>query len=184
MREFTLALLCAVSLFAACDSARYKDEEAFSDVNKKLMASANELTRIPTKLELSDQPTVAGKIAVFQSREKGAVGIKPGEYFMDIYYFREMKDNYATTPEEVGTVALVQCKTLQKGVYKADDGREFPAMVEECDLTMIDRKKEAVIFKKMFEKKPQEDRKFVGNSVLPQSAQTDIVEFLKSLPKK
>jgi len=45
-------------------------------------------------------------------------------------------------------VALVNCQTSQKGVYKAADGKELPALVEDCEVTLIDRSKDSVIFKK------------------------------------
>jgi len=177
-----LALLCFLVLFSACQSAT-SDEERYQTVEKKLMASVSDLTKIPTKVELTNQPYIKGKIAVFQALEKKAA-YETGVYLMQPSYFREMKDNYATTPEEVGTVALVNCKTVQKGVYKSDNGREYPAMVEDCDLTMIDRSKAAVVFKKSFEKTPTEDRRVTGNFVVTQSAQSDVLEFLNSLPRR
>jgi hypothetical protein len=57
-------------------------------------------------------------------------------------------------------------------------------MVEDCELTIIDRSKQAVIFKKTFEATPSEQRMVIANSVSKQSSQSDIAEFLKSLPKK
>ena len=77
-----------------------------------------------------------------------------------------------------------RCLTTQKGVYKSDDGKEYAAMVEDCELTMIDRPKEAVIFKKQFETTPSDERRAIGNSISKQSSQTEIATFLKGLPKK
>jgi hypothetical protein len=178
----TLAFLVfSFLLLSGCSTKT--DEEKFQDVEKVLMASVSDLTRVPAKVELTADPYIQGKIAVFQALEKKAA-YESGVYLMQPLYYREMQDNYATKPEEVGTVALVNCKTAQKGVYKGDDGQEYPAMVEECELTLIDRPKDAVVFKKSFETTPSEQKRTYGNSVITQSSQSDIVEFLKSLPKR
>ena len=181
MRRSAFVLLSLLVLFSACSAK--SDEEKFQDAEKKLMASVHELTKVPSKLEPTSEPYIKGKIAVFQTLEKKAA-YETGVYLMQPSYFREMKDVYATMPEEVGTVASVDCKTVQKGLYKSDDGREYPATVEDCNLTMIDRSKSAVIFKKNFAKTPTEDRRVTGNFVVTQSAQSDVLEFLKGLPRK
>ena len=178
------AVLLISALLSGCgDSERYEAEARFSPAYKNLRAADKELTRVPEKTELSAQPYIKGKIAVFERSQLKSSSVGGGAYNMTIFYFRELGDAYATTPEEAGTVALVNCKMTQKGVYKTPDGKEYPADVEDCELTMIDRAKEAVIFKKMFEKTPSEDRKVYGNSMAPQSAHPDIAQFLKGLPR-
>lgn len=177
------ALLFMSASFAGCDSERYRAEEKFGTARKNLMASAGELTQVPAKTELSEQPSVKGKVAVFQKSALKSGPVGGGAYNMDIFYFRGLEDLYATTSEEVGTVALLNCKTTQKGTYKTADGKEYPADAEDCELTLIDRSKQAVVFKKMFEKTPSDDYKVVGNTILRQSAHQDILPFLKGLPR-
>ena len=174
------ALFMSAWLSGCGDSERYKAEEQFGPINKKLMASVGDLTSVPAKTELTAEPYVKGKIAVFQAF--GTKG-KDTNYVTQIAHFRELEEFYATTPEEVGTVALLNCKTTQKGVYKTDDGKELPAQAEDCELTMIDRSKAAVIFRKMFEKTPSQESRAYGNTVARESAQTDILQFLKGLPR-
>ena len=183
VRLAAAALFMSALLSGCGDSERYKAEEQFAPINKKLMASVGELTSIPAKTELVAEPYVKGKIAVFQARGSKGAAARDNTYFMQIAYFRELEEFYATTPEEVGTVALLHCKTTQKGVYKTDDGKEYPAEAEDCELTMIDRSKSAVVYRKMFEKAPSQERKAYGNSMLRESAQTDVLKFLKSLPR-
>jgi hypothetical protein len=181
MRKFVFV---ALSLFlVVCACTMKTDEEKYQDVEKALMAAVSELTTVPPKVALTSEPYVHGKIAVFQALEKKAA-YEAGVYLMQPLYYREMQDNYATRPEEVGTVALVNCQTSQKGVYKADDGKEYPAMVEDCDVTIIDRSQQAVVFKKQFEATPTDERAAIANSVSKQSSQGDIAAFLKGLPKK
>ncbi len=179
MSRLALALILMVLFVTACDS-RYSEEAKFDEIQKKLMA-VPDLTKIPASTQITNEPYLNGKIAVFQSLQKGDI---PLTYFMQPSYYREMQDKYATTPEEVGTVALIDCKVLQKGVYKTEDGKEYPAMVEDCNLTLIDRSKQAVIFKKAFEKTPAQDRSTRGDFVVTQTSQDEILAFLKGLPKK
>lgn len=175
-----VVLFMSASLSGCGDTERYRAEEKFGPINKKLMASAGELTSVPAKTEVAAEPYVKGKIAVFQAF--GTKGNAPN-YVMQIAHFRELEEFHATTPEEVGTVALLNCKTTQKGVYKTDDGKEYPAEAEDCELTMVDRSKSAVVYKKMFEKAPSQERKAYGNSMLRESSQTEVLQFLKGLPR-
>jgi len=177
------ALFMSAWLSGCGDSERYSAEEKFGPINKKLMASAGDLTAVPAKTELAAEPYVKGKIAVFQALGSKGSAAKDNTYFTQLAHYRELSEFYAATPEEVGTVALLHCKTTQKGVYKTDDGKEFPAEAEDCELTMVDRSKAAVVYKKMFEKAPSQERKAYGNSMVRESAQTDILQFLKGLPR-
>ncbi|MDQ6787400.1 MAG: hypothetical protein M3033_11395 [Acidobacteriota bacterium] len=184
------AVVLFLSMWLAGCAGEQNPDEKFEGIKEKLMASVGDLTRIPTQVELTDQPYIKGKIAVFQELEPVQFsGTKSSSaanklYVLQNSYFREMQESYATTPEEVGTVALLDCQKLQKGVYKTDSGREYPAEVEDCNLTMVDRSKQAVIFKKKFEKTPSDERRAMGNFVGTQSAQEDVLQFLKGLPRK
>jgi hypothetical protein len=184
------AVLFLPICFLACDS-RYDAEEKFAAMQKRLMTAVSDLTKIPAHTETASEPYINGKIAVFNKAKiavmKGSAQKPDAEgktYFMTPLYFREMEENYAASPEEVGTVAVVNCDALTKGVYKSEDGREFPAEVEDCELTMVDRSKQAVILKRKFEKAPSQERRAYGNSVVRQSAQEDVLQFLKGLPRK
>ena len=181
MRKHLILVLSIILVASACGTKT--DEEKFQDIEKALMASVADLTKIPAKVALTTDPYVHGKIAVFQALEKKSAD-EASVYFMQPLYYREMSDNFATKPNEVGTVALVSCQTSQKGLYKTDDGKEYPAMVEDCDVTMIDRSQQAVVYKKHFEATPSDRTAAIANSVSKQSSQKDIAEFLKGLPKK
>ncbi len=187
----TLAAIFLLSIgLAGCDvnfEKSVSEQEKFAEVEKKLMAAVSDLTKIPTRVEVAAEPYIKGKIAVFQVLEDKGKYVRDKKdkiYYMQSTSFRNLEEIYATAPEEIGTVALVDCRTLQKGVYITDDGREMPAEVEDCELTLIDRSLQAVIFKKKFEKEPDDKQRVYANSVGRQSASRDIEEFLKNLPRK
>jgi hypothetical protein len=73
---------------------------------------------------------------------------------------------------------------VNKGVYKTDDGRQYPAKTEDCELRIIDRSKQAVIPRKKFEKTPSAESKAYGNSIQQQSSAVDILQYLKGLARK
>ena len=189
MKILTTVIIFLLIGLAACDRERYRAEEKFSEARKKLMAAAGDLTKIPARVEPTGEPSIKGKIAVF-NKGRAAVhkselkGDGAADYYMNPLYFREMGETYAAAPEEVGTAAVVECRTQQKGVYKTEDGRELPATVEDCELTLIDRTTPAVVFRRKFEKAPSPERKAVGNTVATQSAQEDVSQFLKVLPRR
>ncbi|MCY7345333.1 MAG: hypothetical protein LH614_03860 [Pyrinomonadaceae bacterium] len=189
MKILAAILFLSIGL-AGCDvnfEKSISEQEKFAEVEKKLMAAVSDLTKIPTRVEVAAEPYIKGKIAVFQVLEDKGKYVRDKKdkiYFMQTSYFRNLQEIYAAAPEEVGTVALVDCRTLQKGVYTTNDGREMPAEVEDCELTLIDRSMPAVVFKKKFEKEPDDKRRVYANSVVRQTAQQDIEAFLKNLPRK
>src|SRR3712207_6699133 len=92
----TASVLSASTLLAGCGE-RYRAEERFSAIRKRLTASAGELTRLPAKDELSASPSIKGKVAVFQREEMKAGPVNGGAYWLDIYYFNELGEAYAAT---------------------------------------------------------------------------------------
>lgn len=178
------AIFLLTGALVSCDSERYSAEEKFAPIQKKLMASVGDLTRLPSREDAVSEPYISGKLAAFQKLEKRGNYGADKNFFMQISHFRALEDVYAAAPEEVGTVALFECWTEKKGVYTTNDGKEFPAETEDCDLTMIDRKKDAVVYKRRFEKTPSEERRAYGNTMIRQSAQEDILQFLKGVPRK
>lgn len=183
IRLAAAALLVSASLSGCGDTERYRAEEQFDVARKGLLPSVQELIIVPAKTDLSDQPYIKGKIAVFTKTRFKNGGENLGGYQSDIFYFRGLTEVYAARPGEVGTVALVDCHMVDKGVYKTDDGKEFPAEVKNCGLTMIDRSKGAVIFRKMFEVDPGAETKVYGNNVVQKSAALDVLPFLQGLPR-
>lgn len=184
MKNVTILTILFLLIFmAGCETT---PEENFAAVQKKLMPAADEMTKAPAQNETADEPYIAGKIAVY-SKAKIASKQRDSDgkaFFMTPLYFREMEEIYANSPEEVGMVAVVDCDTVEKGVYKTDDGREMPAEVEDCELTLIDRTKNKVILKKFFEKSPDAESRVYGNSINRQTASIDVAQFLKDLPRR
>ena len=190
IKRLAMVPLLLSVLLLGCDSERYAAEEKFAAVQKKLMMSVNDLTKIPPQVELANEPYIKGNIAVFKQNGVSQVMGKKGNngtdnvYSMDNYYFHEMGESYAVAPEEVGTIALLDCRMVDKGVYRTNHGREYRAKTEDCELTMIDRAKAAVILRKKFEKTRSAESKAYGNSILQQISAADILQYLKGLPGK
>lgn len=184
MKLRVLVLVAAGALSAAgCGSAT--PEEKFAGVQKTLMASVSDLAKVPTA-KADSEPYIAGRIAVFNkakiaSKERDADG---KAFFMTPLYYRELGEAYAEKPEDVGTVAIVNCDSLQKGVYTSQDGKQYPAEVEDCELTLIDRAGQKVILVRKFEKTPSDERRAYGNGVIRETSQDEVVQFLKGLPRK
>jgi len=172
-----IAAMAALLLtaIAGCEKNYREWQEEFASIRKNLSAVEDKLTAIPAKTELAPQPYIRGKIVLFK-KDKG------GKYELAAY--QQLNEIYATKPDEVGTVALLDCVKIEKGVYKTSDGKEYPATVEDCALTIIDRAKAAVVFKKMFEKTPDATYKVSkSGSIYTQTALWDITDFLKGLPR-
>ncbi len=182
-----LIKIVAVKMFILClTGCETTVEEKFAAAQKRLMPAADDLTRAEPMGEVAGDPYIKGKIAVFNraeiaTKQSGADG---KAFFMTPLYFRELEEIYAAEPNEVGTVAIVDCEKIEKGVYRSDDGREMPAEVEDCVLRLIDRTENVTIFERKFEKDPSDERYAYGNSIVRQSSEEDIVQYLKGLPRK
>ena len=176
--RITAIVVLVLVAIPGCKKNYREWEEQFTPIRKSLSAVEDKLTAIPAKTELAPHPSIKGKIVVFNRKNK------LGKYEQANYYYRELIEIYATKPDEVGTVALLDCNETQKGFYKTAEGKEYPALVEDCGLTIIDHAKAAVIFRKLFEKTPAATQKVSkSGSVFSQSAFEDVTAFLKGLPR-
>lgn len=183
--KLKLVAVVTLSAILAIGCGEITPEEKFAGVQKTLMGSVTDLTTVPVA-KAEGEPYIVGKIAVFNkgkiaSKDKDADG---RSFFMTPLYYRELEQTYASKAEEVGTVAIVSCDTVQKGVYTGQDGKQYPAEVEDCELTLIDRPAQKVILNKKFEKQPSNERRVYGNSVVRETAQEEVAQYLKTLPKK
>src|SRR5215203_6743651 len=124
------------------EAQRKRDKEAAEN----LRIHAAELAKLPDKTQLTDEPYIKGKMAIVR-RDDGK------SFYMFDPDLARYGDDYARTPEEVQTVVLRVCQRTQKGVYKTNENppRELPAFATDCDVTIVDRSIQAVIFKKHFD---------------------------------
>jgi hypothetical protein len=168
-------------VFTGCGTgAGAHRERERSEALKKLNGRVAELAKVPDKTQLASEPYIKGKM-VLVSRGSGRQYVDPAS-------FNTFESVYARSPEEVQTVIIQDCVESRKGTYRTDENppRELPALSTDCDLTIIDRTQEAVIFKKRFESRVDENAKVLGttNTVHASTAFHDITAFLSALPRK
>lgn len=153
--------------------------------------------KLPDKVQLTKDPYINKKIALFKTWQ-GANGL---EYELQNYWGAfifpgedVIKPLLAKSPDDVGTVVVVEdntkergCKDVPKGDYKdPETGDLYGGYVEVCELTIIDHKIPAVIFRKKFEGK-LEDKEYVRKSsgrILGRVDYAEVYNFLTGLPRK
>jgi hypothetical protein len=204
------ALICIVS-FSGCikggssSQAEYKptpSAEEAAEIQKMrqleaLKAKSPEYVTLPDKVQLTQEPYINKKIALFKTWQ-GSRGpdqelqnyfgafINPGE--------EVIKELLANSPDEVGTVVMVEdnskergCKEVPKGNYRdAETGDVYGGYVEVCELTIVDRQIPAVILRKKFEGK-LDDREYIrkgSGKVVGRVDYGEVYSFLTSLPRR
>jgi len=115
----------------------------------RLQARLEEFSQVPPREQLTDQPYIKGRILVIDK--------KPNMAFLTMtqepHYWPSdrAKDLLAQTPEQVGTVALLNFSKEAAGSYKLTEGSGgVSAFREVCELILIDRSIPAVIHRKTF----------------------------------
>ena len=115
----------------------------------RLQARLEEFSQVPPREQLTDQPYIKGRVLV--------VTRKPDVPFLQMtqepYYYLSDRatELLAQTPEQVGTVVVMNYSKEQAGSYKLVEGSgSVSAYREVCELTFIDRSIPAVIHRKTF----------------------------------
>jgi hypothetical protein len=159
-----------------------------------------ELAEVPKKVELTDQPYLAGKVLILKTRKSQPPEVVNPSPVHDKYSpppppsdADQLHPVMANSIDEIATVVLVDnelyddgCSEVDKGLYETEDGKPLLGSVQVCEVTIIDRAKNAVIFKKKFEGKLKErtvaskKRGYVLAKVEPK----EIYDFLGSLPRR
>jgi len=175
-----LVVVAGIVMVLGCGKS---EEEARQDqVRKegpgKMAAARKDFAQKPQKAELTQQPYLKGKAVMLYSLNGGEFGYQ-GSPAIDAIK--------ASLPEEVGSVVLQECKSVQKGVYvtKESPPREIPAMALDCVVTIIDRTIPAVIHTRQFQGTPSEEARVseTSNSVTAGPTK-EIDAFLAGLPKR
>ena len=158
------------------------------DISYLFFSKEAELTKLPAKTQLTDQPYIKGEAVLFKQetpREKKAKGEK-ARWGFDLELSNK-KIPAAKKPEDVGTVILNSCNEIPIGSYEGYDlGTKIPAYGQKCDVTIIDKTIPAVIYRKTFQSQLEKNEIVTRDTKeikkLPPS--TEIYNFLESLPKK
>jgi hypothetical protein len=130
----------------------------------KLDARVDDFARLPAKTQLITLPYLKGKLFIVETRDKqnyvydfsgtgcrmskdcsGDAGCKGIDKFSEVR---------ARSIEEVGTVALIECRKIKKGTFVqtgSSTGEKIPGYDLSCNVTLVDRSIPAVIYKKQFD---------------------------------
>ena len=174
-RNITILLTTlAIAVMIACSGS-----DDWLDLRENFVVKAGELSKVPAKTELSPEPFIMGKLVVLTNSGNG--------FSISDTFFDELKEVHARKPEDVGTVALLDCKKEKDGVYvsKTNPNDKVDAFKTRCEPSLIDRVAQTLYFKKMFEAPVREEARGQGNYVFA-GAETEfeVRSFLKRLPKK
>jgi hypothetical protein len=176
----TLSALVSVIVAGCGGRAGAGGDRERAEALRKLNERVADLAKIPGKTQIAPEPYIKGKMVLIS---RGS-----GKQYVDPASFNTFQSVYARAPEEVQTVVIQDCEESRRGSYrtKEDPPRDLPAMSTDCDLTIVDRTLDAVIFKKRFESKIDENAKVLSTtkSIQATSAFNDITAFLNSLPKR
>ena len=167
------------------DKASIEQRKNLEEISK----NGADLVKLP-KTQLSPDAYLKGKIVVFKTSGlepllvNTASPITPDEI--------KMKELMATSMDEIGTIVLFpdntkkgSCKDVEKGTYKAKDGKLLPSYEEVCEVLIIDRTIPAVVFKKTFQGKLQENEVVDKYSVpTGRVRDNDVYEWLSGLQRR
>lgn len=172
--------LAALVLGCSKTEEELRVEAAKRERGGKFAAARVDLAKRPGKTQLVEQPSIVGKVAMLESTD-GA------EHHYAYFPPPEFAKLEAMTPDEVGTVVLKTCRSIQKGVYRTAENvpREVPAIAIDCDVSLIDRQADTLYFVKRFEGKLSGTASIAETSNRVSSGPTDeINRFLGALPRR
>ncbi|MCM3903097.1 MAG: hypothetical protein ND866_15425 [Pyrinomonadaceae bacterium] len=136
-----LALFCAgCQLFGG--------NSALQDLDR-LQARLEEFSQIPPREQLTDQPYIKGRLLVVTRKpDMPSLSMTQEPYYWPSDRAKEL---LAQTPEQVGTVVVLNYSKEAAGSYKVVEGSGgVSAYREVCELILIDRSIPAVIHRKTF----------------------------------
>jgi hypothetical protein len=130
----------------------------------KLDAKVDDFARLPARTQLVTLPYLKGKLFIVDIRDKqnyvydfSGTGCRMSkECSRDagctgVDKFSEVR---ARSVEEVGTVALIECRKIKQGDFvQTGSGEKVPGYDLSCGVTLVDRSLPAVVYKKKFDSK-------------------------------
>ena len=167
----------------------------------KLDARVDDFARLHAKTQLVTLPYLKGKLFIVETRDRqnyvydfSGTGCRMSkECSRDagctgIDKFSEVR---ARSVEEVGTVALIECRKIKQGDFvQTRSGEKVPGYDLSCNVTLVDRSLPAVVYKKKFDSKllMVEDSTSVSLSgpkeLVARTPTTEMDEFLLKLARR
>lgn len=187
--DLSIILIIGITIVLGCgqsaENKRLNDEK--SQRGLKFWAARKEFGQKPATVALVKQPYLKAKVVVLTVTDGVSKDNDSPFTYREVAGLPIVADRQNSTPEEVKTVILEECKSVQKGVYRTTEtpSREIPAMATNCQLTIIDRTISSVIYVKNIEGQPSQEVSVSSSAnkvVSVTNKETD--EFIKSLPQK
>lgn len=169
----------------------------------KLDAKVDDFARLPAKTQLVPLPYLKGKLFIVETRDKrnyvydfSGTGCRMSKDCSadagctGIDKFTEVR---ARSVEEVGTVALIECRKIKKGDFvqtNSSSHEKIPGYDLSCSVTLVDRSIPAVIYRKQFNSEllMVEDSTSVSLSgpkeLVARTPTTEMDEFLTKLQRR
>ena len=161
-----------------------------------LKEKSAEYMKLPL-VQLTKEPYINKKIALFKTWQGSSGPDQELQNYFGAFIFTGedvIKPLLAKSPDDVGTVVLVEdntkergCKEVSKGDYKdPETGDLYGGYVEICELTIIDRQIPAIIFRKKFEGK-LDDKEYLrkgAGRILGRVDYAEVYSFLTGLPRR
>lgn len=115
----------------------------------RLQARLEEFSQIPPREQLTDQPYIKGRLLVVTRKpDMASLSMTQEPYYWPSDRAKEL---LAQTPEQVGTVVVLNYSKEAAGSYKVVEGSGgVSAYREVCELILIDRSLPAIIHRKTF----------------------------------
>lgn len=153
---------------------------------KAFMDTAPELARVALPVNLNDNPTIKGKVAVVRNDSVGRFELKGFDYKGEDYTtynetFGIPKEKLAVKTDEIDTLIRVICaKGTQIGSVKG-----VTVYANKCEVSLVDFKASTVIAQKIFENKQWDrdiDTELYKHGYVALSPDQEIEEYIKQLP--
>lgn len=149
----------------------------------KFMAALKDFSVKPAKVALTQQPYLTGKVAVLSQ----TTGTNSPYNYSSAFWVPNLMNTTNDNPEDVKTVIFRDCWVSGKSVYRTADNpsREVPATFTDCEMTIVDRTIQSVIFVKKFPANLLEKIRISDASdSVSITPDREMGEFLKTLPQK
>jgi len=171
----------------------------------QLDASADELAHLPAKSQLVSSPYLKGKLFLVETRDKRNYAVDlsgPGcrmskdcsrDAGCSPTSYDKFTDVRARSVDEVGTVALIECRKIKHGEFVqtgSTSGEKIPGYDVSCNLTLVDRSIPAVIYKKTFDSQllmveNQTSVSLTGaKELVARTPTSEMDDFLLKLPRR
>lgn len=138
-----LALFCAGCQLSGGDPAQENRD--------RLEARLEEFSQIPPREQLTEQPYVKGRALVITRRHEPAVVTREDPVYWGGQDPNRVRALMAESPEQVGTVVLLNYSKERAGDYNiVGESGGVAAFREVCELIVIDRSIPAVIHRRIF----------------------------------